>query len=69
MSYSIPHSTSVEGYSPFSANFAVNLSSCSPVVPIVSPNASVDGVARVDYTLGNVNAGATKLVKLAYDRA
>ena len=69
LSYSIPHGANVETYSTVSSNFSVNLSSCSPVAPVVSPNFGIDGIARVDYTLGNVNAGATKLVKLAYDRA
>ena len=59
----IPHSAGVETFN----NFTNNRSTCTPVAAAV-PTAAGDFVARVTYTIGTLNAGASKTVKFLYRR-
>ena len=63
LTYPTPHLVTLENFS------GIDTPSCNPVLPVASPTASDDLGGRIAFTFGNLNAGVSKLAKVAYIRA
>ncbi len=64
LSFPLVHAAGIET---FGGVFATP--TCAPVAPLASPQAGTDLGARIDYTIGNLNPGISKVIKVLYTRA